>query len=165
MKTCNKCLNVLLESEFYRESANKDGLKSICKKCKNIQGKEWYKNNREEQIRRSREYRENNSILITERQINRRKKLKERVFKEYGGAICRCCGEDNLYFLTIDHINNDGAEERKKLFGKSTTGLNFYEWLTKNNFPTPEKYQVLCMNCNFGKARNNGICPHKEKKR
>jgi hypothetical protein len=165
MKTCIKCFKSLLESEFYRESASKDGLKSICKQCKNRQGKEWYQNNRDAELRRSRQYRENNSLLIKERQTSRRKKLKERVFQEYGGPWCACCGETNLYFLSIDHIDNNGAEERRILFGKSTTGLNFYEWLSKNKFPNKDKYQVLCMNCNFGKARNNGICPHKEKNR
>jgi hypothetical protein len=164
MKTCIKCKKILQSSDFYKDISQRDGLHTKCKKCQNVDGKKWYQDNKEREAKRAKEYRKMNKELITERRVERRKKLKEKVFEEYGGSICRCCGEDNLYFLTIDHINNDGAEERRKLFGKSTTGLNFYEWLTKNNFPNPEKYQVLCMNCNFGKARNNGICPHKEKK-
>ena len=36
-----------------------------------------------------------------------------------------------------------------------------YIWLKNNNFP--EGFQVLCFNCNCGKARNKGICPHSGK--
>jgi hypothetical protein len=31
-------------------------------------------------------------------------------------------------------------------------------WLKRNNFPSG--YRVLCMNCNHGRKRNGGICPH-----
>lgn len=86
---------------------------------------------------------------------------KNKVFEAYGGAKCNCCGETERYFLTIDHINNDGAEHRKT-FKKGEK--NIYTWLYKHNFPTG--FQILCMNCNFGKYRNfydNGknCCPHK----
>jgi hypothetical protein len=48
--------------------------------------------------------------------------------------------------LTIDHINDDGADQRRKLYGGRTGGgSRFYKWLIKNNFP--EGYQVLCCNC------------------
>ena len=34
-----------------------------------------------------------------------------RVLDHYGRA-CSCCGETEPAFLTIDHVNNDGAEHR-----------------------------------------------------
>lgn len=76
-----------------------------------------------------------------------------------GLPYCQCpkCNETNIKFLTIDHINNNGAEERRKL-GYRGNGIAFYRWLKKHNYP--EGYQVLCMNCNFGRQRNNGVCPH-----
>lgn len=77
---------------------------------------------------------------------------KNRVFEAYGGWICNCCGETTTEFLTIDHINNDGAQHRRQLNGKS-----MYTWLEKNDYPPG--FQVLCMNCNWGK-RTHGICPH-----
>jgi len=75
-----------------------------------------------------------------------------------GGKMeCVCCREKEVKFLTIDHINNDGGAHRKKLgYG----GNRFYYWLKKNNYP--EGYVVACFNCNCGRARNGGICPHKE---
>jgi hypothetical protein len=80
------------------------------------------------------------------------------VFKYYGGEkpACVCCNEDCVEMLTIDHINEDGAEHRKEM-GKA----NLYRWLVINGFPDTPPLQVLCYNCNYAKAKNNGICPHK----
>lgn len=81
---------------------------------------------------------------------------KRKVIEHYGRK-CNCCGEDQEMFLTIDHINNDGNTHRWKS-GKRITGKHLYTKLVNSGFP-PE-YQVLCMNCNFGKLINNGTCPH-----
>lgn len=82
------------------------------------------------------------------------------VFNAYGGMKCACCGETTEMFLTIDHINNDGASHRRAISNSPDNGkgANIYGWLKKNNYPPG--FQVLCMNCNHGKARNGGICPH-----
>lgn len=74
------------------------------------------------------------------------------------GSKCACCGEDEPMFLTVDHVNNDGNIHRKEQ-GKGTDKL--YRWLVKNNFP--EGFQLLCWNCNCGKHRNGGVCPHTKK--
>lgn len=78
------------------------------------------------------------------------------VLSHYGGAICKCCGERNLKFLTLDHIDGGGKEHRKQ-----AKGTGFYRWLIINDFP-PCNLQVLCYNCNCGREKNGGICPHKE---
>ncbi len=85
----------------------------------------------------------------------RRLQVADMVFAAYGGAQCRCCGEPERLFLSIDHINGGGARQRREL-GPG----ELYRWLLRNNFPPG--YQVLCHNCNFGKHWNNGICPHKK---
>lgn len=81
--------------------------------------------------------------------------LKEKIFRAYGGYVCACCGEKEKAFLTIDHINNDGAAHRREV------GSALYKWLEMNEFP--EAFQVLCMNCQWGKRVNGGVCPHKQK--
>ena len=82
---------------------------------------------------------------------------RDQVFAAYGGYKCACCGESERLFLSIDHIDNNGAEERKSgLY--SGSGYAFYRWLRKSGFPPG--YQVLCMNCNMGKHKNGGVCPH-----
>jgi hypothetical protein len=85
------------------------------------------------------------------------REYRERIRKQvldYYGAFCVCCGEDTSLFLTIDHIHENGHELRRTLKGHN----HIYKWLLKHGYP--EGYQVLCMNCNFGKMRNKGICPH-----
>jgi hypothetical protein len=79
--------------------------------------------------------------------------VKDKVFMAYGGYCCACCKEEEKAFLTIDHINNDGYKHRKEI-GQSNT----YRWLKDNNYPPG--FQVLCMNCQWGKM-HYGICPHK----
>ena len=86
-----------------------------------------------------------------------RERLREEVFQHYGNK-CVCCGEKNPLFLTLDHINNDGGEQKRKL-GSQGKGVNFYGWARKVGYP--EDLQLLCFNCNCGKGRNKGICPHK----
>ena len=78
---------------------------------------------------------------------------REQVFDHYGRE-CACCGEDEPMFLQIDHINNDGNEERGY-----RGHHNLYHHIIKAGFP--DDLQVLCANCNHGKHRNGGICPHK----
>lgn len=74
----------------------------------------------------------------------------------YGGSppSCRCCGEQIWVFLTLDHTQNDGANHRRKIGTRSIVA-----WLKKHNWP--EGFSVLCYNCNVGRYRNGGICPHK----
>ena len=77
------------------------------------------------------------------------------VIQHYGGR-CVCCGEGDHRFLTVDHINNDGAAHRKS----DPSSKNLYYFLFKNNFP--DGFQLLCWNCNHAKEIY-GVCPHQEK--
>ena len=86
------------------------------------------------------------------------KSLKLAAFAAYGGAVCSCvnCPErenPRIEFLTIDHIAGGGNQHRKVV----GSGSSFYAWLRNNKYP--QGYQVLCMNCNWGR-RLTGVCPH-----
>ena len=83
-------------------------------------------------------------------------RVKALVMNKYGGQFCQCCGESNMKFLTIDHIYGGGTKHRQETHG----GRDFYIWLKKNGFPPG--FQVLCYNCNCGRGKNGGECPHKE---
>jgi predicted restriction endonuclease len=85
-----------------------------------------------------------------------REKLRTEVLAHYGHR-CACCGETENRFLSIDHINNDGAEHRRQ--SKLQAGNPMYRWLKKNNFP--QDFQLLCHNCNMAKGFY-GQCPHEE---
>ena len=84
-------------------------------------------------------------------------RTKDAVYAAYGGYICACCGETQPMFLSIDHVENNGAAERRSGAYKGG-GSAFYGWLKKQGFPPG--YQVLCMNCQVGKHKNKGVCPH-----
>lgn len=86
------------------------------------------------------------------------RKLKEEVKQAYGGK-CACCGEVDTRFLTIDHINDDGADHRRQMRpGGRGCGGKIYTILKKEGFP--EGYRLLCWNCNSGRSVNGGKCPH-----
>lgn len=86
-----------------------------------------------------------------------RRKIKGEVISKYGG-YCKCCKETRVEFLTIDHINSDGAMERKALFGSQSGSSN--QWYLKlRREDKRSDLQVLCFNCNVAKFIY-GKCPH-----
>lgn len=87
-----------------------------------------------------------------------RKDLRKEVVEAYGGK-CACCNEHRWQFLTLDHPNGDGQEDRAKY--RMMTG-QIYGWVKKNGFPK-DMYRVLCMNCNWIR-RFGGVCPHDEER-
>lgn len=80
--------------------------------------------------------------------------LKAEVVAAYGGR-CACCGESHIEFMTIDHVNGDGAEHRARC-GK---GRKVYADIKSQGFPKG-KYQCLCLNCNIALGFY-GYCPHR----
>jgi hypothetical protein len=83
----------------------------------------------------------------------RNRRHRELAIRHYGGR-CACCGETEMVFLAIDHVENNGAAHRKEV------GRNIARVLVKLGFPPG--YQVLCHNCNWAK-RILGRCPHQDR--
>lgn len=83
----------------------------------------------------------------TRRYTLRHRQQKHIVITHYG-PCCRKCGENRLAFLTIDHINDDGATHRKN--DKTAHGNGIYRKLIAAGFP--DGYQCLCWNCNYAKS-------------
>jgi len=81
------------------------------------------------------------------------------VLTAYGG-VCKCCGESEPILLTIDHVYNDGKKHRQE----GIKSHSFYLWLRRHGYPQ-DRFQCLCFNCNMGKYRNGGVCPHEESAR
>jgi hypothetical protein len=82
-----------------------------------------------------------------------RQKIKADVLDRYSGGEMHCngkgCKEKNIHVLTMDHVNGDGHVHRKEVKG------DIYIWLKKHNYPTPERFQVLCINCQMIKKVEN----------
>lgn len=74
---------------------------------------------------------------------------KRAIYSAYGGYRCACCGVDKEDCLAIDHIYNDGSEDRSGQREGAKGGA--YASLIKRGFPGG--FQVLCYNCNVRKAR------------
>lgn len=103
-------------------------------------------------------FRKNNPAVAVSTKASARRmriwrvKVREEMFAALG-AICSCCGLQDRPFLSLDHINNDGWKERN-----SGNGLR----LAKQRGWDRTIYQILCYNCNLGRAYNGGICPHQQ---
>lgn len=97
-------------------------------------------------------------LLCREKQNKRRrelhKEIRDEVLIHYGGKCsCPVCPETNFEFLTIHHLTKEA-----KVRDKGKTGGNLYPHLKKLGYPTD--VCVMCFNCNCGRERHHGICPH-----
>ena len=92
-------------------------------------------------------------VILQKRAASRRsnRRLKELVIGTYGNK-CVCCGESEIGFLTLDHLDREAfpAEAPR-------TGKPFYAWLKAHKFPGGVR--VLCYNCNCASGFL-GRCPH-----
>jgi len=84
-------------------------------------------------------------------------RLRHETMLVYGGYRCACCGEGEPMFLTLDHVNNDGSRHRRAIGSFSSPKM--FAWLRARDYPPG--FQVLCSNCNHGRHRNGGTCPHR----
>jgi len=167
-RTCTKCgeEKELTQFNFVGKSPNGKQYRGFCcKDCTAIYNREYSKprERKEKAKARMRERRAAGlpkpilSKLAAYQRGYRRAAL-TRVLTAYGNR-CACCGEDEPDFLVIDHVNNDGNVARKERL-HPPRGEQLYKWLEANDYP--RTFQLLCMNCNFGKHRNGGVCPHQE---
>jgi 5-methylcytosine-specific restriction endonuclease McrA len=76
-------------------------------------------------------------------QISEHRIMRLEVLDRMGGK-CVFCGEEDESALTIDHVLNDGAKERKEQRNVYLRLRNMAE------IPT-DRYQILCFNCNHKK--------------
>ena len=91
-----------------------------------------------------------------ERERLRHASVRAELLAAYGGR-CACCGESEPIFLELDHTNGGGTKHRTTIGRSSKT---IYCLLKRQGFPK-SGYQLLCANCNQGRHRNGGTCPHK----
>ncbi len=161
--TCLDCKKDLPESEFHFHRGRP---RPACIACWKIRCSDEYKRNKAHRIKRAIERKRENPERTSEHGRTRRMKLKMAAFVAYsinGIPECACCKNKILIHLTIDHINENGAEHRREINkGRKSSnhgysgGCRTYIWLKQNGYPSG--FQVLCFNCNFAK-HNLGSCP------
>lgn len=176
-KTCSKCKSEKMLKEFYKNSTSKDGLTAQCRLCIKAKYKRVEKLEKilwsEKQVRVCKtcglekpliDFRRSVGSILdrsahckrcsSTAHVKKYRKQKEKILQRYGDR-CACCGESIKAFLTIDHINGNGGQE-KKAKGASTMMRELASG------PMRDDIQILCYNCNCSKYHNGGICPHKE---
>ena len=146
IKVCTKCGKELPATEeyFQKHRESKDGLNWWCKRCCSEYKKKYYKDNLKRINHDKKEYHNANSQRINQRRRELHLNNKQTVIDHYGHS-CKICGETRLAFLGLDHIDDNGVEDRKT----NGTGGGIYERLIRENFPPG--YQVLCHNHNMKK--------------
>lgn len=128
--------------EYYQK--NKEAIK---KKVR-----EYYAKNRLEIINKRKKYHKkrylNSREEVTKYYRERNKERRIELIKAMGGK-CVWCGYTDWRALQIDRVNGDGVEDRKitKNFSKKQIIERFKNY--------PEKYQLLCSNCNWIKRYEN----------
>lgn len=81
----------------------------------------------------------------------RRKLTKVFIVGHFGGK-CQDCGELDIRTLTLDHVNGDGAEHRRRLSGGTSRVWRDVEVAIRANRPPPYEFRLLCMNCHAKKT-------------
>jgi len=102
--------------------------------------KEYYIKNREWILEEEKER--------TAARFKERLQIRVDIFNLFGGK-CAWCPENDYDVLVIDHINDDGAADRKE--NKIRGGFKIVERLIKRGVSETDlkqKYQCLCANCN-----------------
>ena len=92
-------------------------------------------------------------------QRERYRRKRQALMERLGGAFCACCGEAEYSFLSFDHIHGGG---RKDVRADGRGNSANYGWMNRK-LQQPDvrtHLQVLCHNCNMGRAQNDGHCPH-----
>lgn len=182
MKICSCCQvkKELTAENFGRRPGALDGFNGICRACVRNRQNARYDRLRakisldvkvrrtllsgeeaEKSRKRSRDWYRANIERAKKSTKERTDAIRAAMIDAYGGK-CACCGERNPLFLTIDHIENDGADHRRRLGGngRKQSGAAVMMDLYKRGWPT-EGIRLLCFNCNCGRQRNGGVCPHK----
>ncbi len=157
MITCRRCKQLA-------ERSTQKG--RICAPCYKAYMKEWQASNKERvQKQRGEKYRtvyRNDPNWVeanNKRSRDRHQLVRHEAIMAYGGYVCKCCGETEPKFMTLDHVLNNGAAHRRTMGNQNSARAPVFKWLRDHGYPPG--FQVLCWNCNSGRHFNGGICPHK----
>lgn len=170
-KYCTRCQLELSTEEFpYYKGKHI----APCKKCRSAYSTQWAKEHRDRHLENKKrdqqkhyekrytktrewigknseyykEYRrkwiESNKPTVRKHERTYYYTLRYLVFDAYDNK-CAYCGMDDRDVLVIDHVYDNGSEERKRY----KSSYSFLKHIRDTNFP--KEYQLLCQNCNWKK--------------
>lgn len=115
---------------------------------------ERIKNYKLSNIEKFRSYQKSYRIKNREKYLpyyqEKRNKFRKELLKLAGGIECKSCGFQDWRALQIDHINGNGRKDDSIRKNQ----VKFKRDVIEN----PNKYQVLCANCNWIKRYENNEC-------
>jgi len=168
VKTCRICNIIQPLDAFSRTKGNSDGLDSRCRKCR----ASVYQTNKLEVLERAKaryianpdlfraRKRESNAKHTDSRNARRRSRwdhksralqnntrhsIRSKCFDTLGGK-CLKCEITDYDVLCVDHIEDDGKQERESGVASITI------WRKVIRSSNPGRYQLLCFNCNLRKS-------------
>lgn len=154
MKRCPKCKKTKEFSEFSKSKNAPGGINGWCKECCRNKERLAYKRPevRERVLARAKlQYR-----LDPEREHRRKRKYYTEIVTEVFNLLgnkCKKCSIEDKRILQVDHIDGMGGRHRKSL---DYAWWRFYREV-KNSIKNKEnKYQLLCVNCNWIEAVEKG---------
>lgn len=123
--------------------------------------KKYRDKHKKEILERQRNFRIKNKKILNEkrredykkrpsyyRKITNNHKIKRRMslfnFLCNGNICCQKCSFRDIRALQLDHVKNDGSQDRKRFKNEN----NFYFYYYNHYLEAKEKLQVLCANCN-----------------
>lgn len=156
-KKCSKC-NIEKSIDEFGRCRGKPAYR--CLKCHREYNKQHKRNKEKDRQSQQRYYlkKKHDPHFRARRcraEKEKQKRLRLSILIHYGGdpPKCDCCGDSNVEFLTVDHIDGGGNEHRRIIGGSG----RLYQWIKNNGFP--EGYRILCCNCNHSMGAY-GYCPH-----
>jgi hypothetical protein len=169
-KECHKCGKLFLLTSFHTSMTSKDGRRNTCVDCSNRRRREitiekkngmYVSKCRKGRLtKEERELRKEIAKIYGKKyRVIHKDKLKaqKRVWwdnfklegiKHYGGkCTCSCgCNVTLVEWLTLEHKNGRNKNEKK------FTGKKMWAKAKKEGYPN--KYTILCYNCNSGKGND-----------
>jgi hypothetical protein len=166
LRRCYACGETKPLDQFVARKERKSGRGYKCKKCHGRSTQLWAKKNPERRRAAANKWYQTKGV---KRIRDERARLKQRLIEEYGP--CRCCGETTPEFLTLEHLDNGGAQHRRSLVRVGERGgIGFQSWhsvtmrvyqdVERQGFPK-DAYCLLCWNCHMA-TRQGKSCPHVE---
>lgn len=158
---CSMCKQEKPISEFPKRNDTKKSVRGYCRECSRQYHRKWWKKTAPIRLEYSQKWYANNREKVIKQKVSGNLKYRRLArldcIAHYsnGKNCCDCCGEKNIEFLAIDHIDGGGGKHRKIL--KEYIPL----YLKKKGFP--KGFRILCHNCNMSKGFY-GYCPHERLK-
>ena len=116
-KFCPKCEQMLPRSEFYKDSARKEGITAYCKPCKTAVNQNWRDNNPKEYKQSQLRQRRKREYGLSDEDMSSMLKLQD--YK------CEICQIDIDWGCHVDHNHNTG-KVRGLLCATCNTGLGMF---------------------------------------